>query len=286
MKNFAKNGLKFAILAVAFVLGGCFYSSTNAGVASQDKSQLLLVSAEEMDAAATESYNKVIAQAKSKKILNKNATQTKRVQTIAKNLINQVGVFRTDALSWDWQVNVITENTVNAWCMPGGKIVVYTGIIEKLNLTDAELAAVIGHEIAHALREHSRENASIDLAKNAAIQIGGKLLGASDLAMGVANIASQYTITLPFSRSNETDADVMGTELMARAGYDPNAAVRVWEKMEKLSEGSSLEILSTHPSHESRIAELKEVAVKVAPLYEEAKKSAKTTKKSAKSTKK
>ncbi len=151
--------------------------------------------------------------------------------------------------------------------MPGGTIVVYSGIMEPLNLNDNELAAIIGHEISHALREHSRENASIDLAKNAAITIGGKLLGLDEASMNLANLATKYTITLPFSRSNETEADAMGAELMARAGFDPSSAITLWEKMSKLSSSSALQITSTHPSHSTRINDLKNIIKKVEPLY-------------------
>ncbi|MBC3781116.1 M48 family metallopeptidase, partial [Campylobacter fetus subsp. fetus] len=155
-----------AILAFSLViLGGCFYSSTKPTVSQASHSQLFLVSKEQMDVGAKDAYNEVLIAAKNKNKLNANTKETKRVRDISSRLISQVGAFRSDARSWDWQVNVINESTVNAWCMPGGKIVVYSGIMEKLNLNDNELAAIIGHEISHALREHSRENASIDLAK-------------------------------------------------------------------------------------------------------------------------
>ncbi|OCS01459.1 M48 family metallopeptidase [Campylobacter fetus] len=254
----------FAILALV-ILGGCFYSSTKPTVSQASHSQLFLVSKEQMDAGAKDAYNKVLIAAKNK--LNTNIKETKRVRDISSRLISQVGVFRSDARSWDWQVNVINESTINAWCMPGGKIIVYSGIIEKLNLNDNELAAIIGHEISHALREHSRENASIDLAKNAAITISGKLLGLDEASMNLANLATKYTITLPFSRSNESEADAMGAELMARAGFDPNSAITLWEKMSKLSSSSALQITSTHPSHFARINDLKNIVKKVEPLY-------------------
>ena len=152
--------LTFATLAV--LLTGCFTSSTQAGLVGADRRQLLLVSSETMDQSAAQAYTQTLRSARSKGELNIDPILTKRVQNIAKRLIAQTGVFRKDALKWNWQVNVINEDTINAWCMPGGRIVVYSGIIKRLDLTDAQLAAVMGHEMAHALREHSREQASTD----------------------------------------------------------------------------------------------------------------------------
>jgi predicted Zn-dependent protease len=173
-------------------------------------------------------------------------------------------VFRPDAPQWQWEVNVQATDDVNAYCMPGGKIMVYTGLIEKLQATDAELAAVIGHEIAHALREHSRERISRAYAEQLALAGVAIATGASETTMQV----SAVTFQLPHSREQEAEADRIGLELMARAGYDPNAAVTLWQKMSKLSSGGPPEFLSTHPSGESRIRELEALAPKVLPLYQ------------------
>jgi predicted Zn-dependent protease len=174
-------------------------------------------------------------------------------------------------------VNVITSPEVNAWCMPGGKIAVYTGIIEKLDITDAELAAVMGHEIAHALREHGRERASQELASNAGAALVGAIAevfvpGSGQIGTGLAGVVGHVTYGLPYSRIHETEADRMGVELAARAGYDPRAAIHLWEKMAKLSGGGSgtPSLLSTHPSNEDRIKDLKVFSEKVMPLYEQA----------------
>ena len=262
--------LAFALsLAVSFT--SCT-STTDAGEVSGDRSQLMLVSSEEMNASAEEAYAEVLEEASSNGTLNTSSATTTRVRNIANRLIAQTGTFREDALSWDWEINVITDDTVNAWCMPGGKIVVYTGIINTLSLTDGELAAVMGHEISHALREHSREQASQDALRQLGVSTVSEAVGLGDLGTGVLNLASQYTISLPFSRSHETEADEMGTELMARAGYDPNEAVNIWKKMAALSGNSVPEIMSTHPSNESRIKNLQEVSAKVYHLYEEANK--------------
>ena len=254
-------------LFVCVVLGSCVSSTTAAGAVNADRKQLMIFSEEEMNEGANESYAQIIEESKKSGTLNTDKNTYNRVNTIAKRLIEQVPSFRTDALNWDWQVNVIKEDTVNAWCMPGGKIVVYTGIIETLSLTDAQLAAVMGHEIAHALREHSREQASKEALKNLGIQAIGKFANLSDTSLSIVAMASQYAVTLPFSRANETEADHIGTELMARAGYDPYEAVNVWKKMSQLSGDAVPALMSTHPSHENRIKDLTVIAEKVYPLY-------------------
>lgn len=270
---FMKNFLWILFSSFVLVLFlGCMATTTSAVNVGADRNQLMIVSEEQMEQSANESYAQVIAEAKKSGTLNVDATTVARVRNVAKNLIAQVGAFREDALSWNWQVNVISDNTVNAWCMPGGKIVVYTGIIQSLNLTDSQLAAVMGHEIAHALREHSREQASSETLKNAGIAVVSSVAGLNETGNSLLGLAAQYTLTLPFSRSHETEADHIGTELMARAGYDPNEAVAVWEKMSALGGSQIPEIMSTHPSNTSRIKDLTEISKKVYPLYEAAKK--------------
>lgn len=266
-----KNILPATLIACAAVFSGCLTTkTTEAGAVGADRKQLMIVSEEAMEQSAQEAYAQVLAEAKKNGTLNTNAQTTARVQKIAQRLIAQTPAFRKDAVSWDWQVNVITDSTINAWCMPGGKIVVYTGIIQALDLNDAQLAAVMGHEIAHALKEHSREQASQDQLKNAGISVVSQVAGLNEAASGALTIAAQYTITLPFSRSHEKESDHIGTELMARAGYDPNEAVAVWKKMSALSGSSVPELLSTHPSNESRIKDLETISRQVYPLYEAA----------------
>jgi predicted Zn-dependent protease len=165
-------------------------------------------------------------------------------------------------------VNVQTSKDVNAYCMPGGKIMVYTGLIEQLNATDAELAAVMGHEIAHALREHSRERLSRAYLEQGALAIIGAATGAGDATLALASQISAVTFQLPHSREQEAEADRIGLELMARAGYDPNAAISLWQKMAKASSGGPPEFLSTHPSSGSRIKDLQASLPRVLPLYQ------------------
>ena len=247
-------------------------STTSGGSVGADREQFMLVSAEDMDKQAQEQYAQVLKEAGEAGTLNTDKAVYNRVQSVAQKLIAQTGVFREDALKWDWQVNVIKEDTVNAWCMPGGKIVVYTGIIDSLQLTDGELAAVMGHEISHALKEHSREQASKQYLQQAGISVVSQAAGLGEVGQTVLLLGGQYGLTLPFSRECETEADNMGTELMARAGYDPHEAIKVWEKMNKLGGSSVPQILSTHPSNDNRIKNLTTIAETVYPLYQDTQK--------------
>ncbi len=267
-----KKNIIISLFLVLFIVGCALSSSTKAGAVGADRNQLMLVSSADMRAGAEQSYKQVLAKAKAKGSLNKNASQTKRVRAISKKLIAQVGVFRKDALAWNWEVNVIDEPTLNAWCMPGGKIAFYSGIIEKLKLTDAEIASIMGHEIAHALKEHSRERASQHKLKQIGLVTASAVLGLKQDTLMLANLASKFAIELPFGRSHETEADNMGIELSARAGYNPDAAVNVWRKMQKISKNQPAEFMSTHPSHENRIKNLTKMSKKVYPLYQKAKK--------------
>jgi predicted Zn-dependent protease len=267
---------RFAIAAlVALSLAACS-TTTEEGAVGVQRSQLLLVSSADLDKAAAAQYQQVLQTETPKGNVNRDPQQAERVRGIAKRLIPQTAVFRKDALEWKWEVNVITSPEVNAWCMPGGKIAVYTGIIEKLQITDDELAAVMGHEIAHALREHGRERASQQVAAGAGASLAGIvadifLPGSGQLATQGAGLGAQLGVLLPYSRVQETEADRIGVELAARAGYDPRAAVALWQKMGKLSAGGAPpKILSTHPSHEDRITDLTEFSRRVMPLYEQA----------------
>ena len=267
-------GIAMAALAVVW-LAACS-TTTEQGAVGVERKQLLLVSSAEMDQAAAAAYQNVLKEQTPKGNVNKDAQQTERVRGIAKRLIPQTAVFRKDAPDWKWEVNVLTSPEVNAWCMPGGKIAVYTGIIEKLSITDDELAAVMGHEISHALREHGRERASQQEATGVGASLAGVvadifLPGSGQLATAGAGAAGQLAYNLPYSRLQETEADRMGVELPARAGYDPRAAIALWQKMAKLSSGGAPpQLLSTHPSNDTRIKDLEVFSQRVLPLYEQA----------------
>lgn len=262
-----------AISISVMSLSACVSQSTKSGNVGIERKQLLLISEQEMMQGGAQAYAGVLNEAKQKKQLNTDPVLTKRVRAIANRLIPQTAIFRSDAPKWNWEVNVLKSDELNAWCMPGGKIAFYTGIIEKLQLTDAEIAAIMGHEMAHALREHSRERASNQMLQNVGLIALGALAGVEEKYLGVAALAMQVTLTLPYSRVHEVEADRMGVELAARAGYDPYAAVTLWEKMLKQTKGGTPpEFLSTHPTHENRIEDLKVYAKRVYPLYEQTKK--------------
>jgi predicted Zn-dependent protease len=261
--------------AVLAVVGCQTVQTTRGGSVGVTRQQQMspLVSAAQVDAAAKQQYVAVLKESGQKGQLNRDSTQTERVRRIAQRLIPQTAVFRDDAPAWQWEVNVISSDQVNAWCMPGGKIAVYTGLIEKLKITDDELAAVIGHEISHALREHARERMGRQMATQATTAIGAAAL---EIFTGVridpqiAGTFTQAMFVLPNSRENEQEADRIGVELAARAGYDPRAAVSLWNKMSQVGGGSPPQWLSTHPSHETRVRDLQDYSQRVLPLYEKA----------------
>lgn len=264
--------LPTVICISAFGLLSCSGVTTKKGTVGVERQQMLLISEAEMQQGAKEAYGEILAEAKKNKTLNTDSAMVKRIRTVADRLIPQTKVFREDAPSWNWEVNLLKSDQLNAWCMPGGKIAFYTGIITELKLTDAEIAAIMGHEISHALREHGRERASQALVSQVGLTALSIVTGMEGAAMDASSMVVQTTFLLPNSRTHETEADRMGVELAARAGYDPFAAVSVWQKMAKISKDAPPEFLSTHPSNETRIEDLKRYAQKVKPLYQKTQK--------------
>lgn len=274
IKSFTLNVSVALALLISCVLGACTsVQTTQGGEVGVNRKQTMtsLITSEQIEKEAAQEYAQLMAQAQKKGLLNHNPQQVQRVRAVAARLIPQVGVFRPDAVKWKWEENVLTSKDINAWCMPGGKIAVYTALLERLNLTDDELAAVMGHEIAHALREHARERMGRQLATQTATAVGSIAL---EIFTGVhidpelTGTVSQAVFVLPNSRENEQEADIIGVELAARAGYDPRAALTLWQKMAQASSGGPPEWLSTHPSNETRIRELQVYVQKVMPLYE------------------
>ena len=268
----------FVSFFVVLLVAGCqTVETTKGGTVGVDRQQRMAVSSEEVNAGAQKAYAQMMAEAQKKNALDRDAAQVQRVKNIVSRLVPQTATFRPDAAKWPWEVHVVSLDDVNAWCMPAGKMAVYTGLINKLQITDDELAAVMGHEIAHALREHSREQISQQMGTQAAIGIAGALFGVGELGQGIGNMVADVTLNKPKSRTHETEADRIGVELAARAGYDPHAAVSLWEKMMKLGGSQPPQWLSTHPSNESRIADLKTYSERVMPLYQSAKGSSAAT---------
>ena len=257
------------VLSLA-VLGGC-ETTTTGGAVGANRSQLMLVSSAQLDQMAAQSYAKLRSDAAHKGALNQDHAMLARVRAIAARLEPQTRVFRADAPGWQWEVNVISSNALNAFCMPGGKIMVYSGLINQLHLTDDEIAIVLGHEISHALREHSREQVSQAMAAQTAIGIGAALFGLGEGSAGVANAGYEALIATRFSRTDESEADRIGLELTARAGYDPRAGVSLWQKMINASQGGRPpEFLSSHPAETNRVQQIQSLLPTVLPLYDAA----------------
>jgi predicted Zn-dependent protease len=261
-----------SVLVASLLLTACA-TTTKDSVSGVKRSQFMLLPASSVDKMSSQAYAQTLGEAKKKNTLNADPAMVERVRGISNRLIAQVGVFRPDATKWAWEVNVEKNDQLNAYCMPGGKIMVLSGLVEKINATDDELAAVIGHEIAHALREHGRERMSsayvqqFGLQALAAFVTKGAAAGAINQAAGMG---SQLFFALPNGREQEREADKMGLELSARAGYNPDAAVTLWQKMSANNKGAPPEFLSTHPASENRIKDLQALAPKVRPLYEAA----------------
>lgn len=262
-----------AVMCLGIVLAtvaGC-ETTTSGSAVGANRSQLLLVSSEQLDQMAVEAYAKVKTDASAKGALNKDQAMLNRVRNISTRLQKHTGVFRKDAPGWQWEVNVISSKDLNAFCMSGGKIMVYSGLIQQLNLTDAEIAIVLGHEIAHALREHSREQVSQAMAAQTAIGIGATVLGVGQSGASMASTGYQALVATRFSRNHESEADRMGLELTARAGFDPRAGVTLWQKMINANQGGRPpEFMSSHPAEASRVREIEKLLPTVMPLYEAA----------------
>jgi predicted Zn-dependent protease len=273
-----KLKLKSAMLALVCVLGALPVYAQNDGIPVAKLSRLRGLGGDsaQFDQQSKLQYDQMLKQAHDKDaVASDNNPQLIRLRAIAKRLIPFTTRWNPDAAQWKWEVNLLNSDTVNAFCMPGGRIAFYNGILTKLNLTDDEVAAVMGHEIAHALREHAREQAG----KNTVTQVGSRILGALGSAyFGVdprlgdaaAGMASQG-FALKFSRGDESEADLVGLDLAARAGFDPRAGVALWQKMGAINKSQPISFLSTHPAGKDRIANMNKNMPLVLPVFARAK---------------
>lgn len=260
-----------ALLLVAVLAGPAFAAEapTQEGV-DVKKSRLLLLPKSTVENSSGQQYAQLMRSAAQKNALNVDRQQVERLRAIARNLIPPSARFNEDAKRWRWEVNLVSSKSVNAFCMPGGKIAFFTGILSALHLTDDEAAMIMGHEIAHALLEHGRARMSEQVLKNVGVGVAAMLLNLGHGSASALSQAADLAVSLPFSRQHETEADLVGMELGARAGYDPRAAVSVWQKMSKLGGKQPPQFLSTHPGHATRIKEIEANLPRVLPLYEEA----------------
>lgn len=270
---------KLAALVIAAALSGMVATSTPLLAREPEKTDGVkvgnpsfvrkLVSAEQVERAGSQQYAQLVQKSNREGVLLlENHPTVQRVRRIAEQLLPFANKFNERAKDWQWEVNVFKAPTINAFCMPGGKIAFFTGIIDTLRLTDDEIAMVMGHEIAHALREHARERMAKSQLTNFGIQAVSILLGQT---AGVLAQAGGGLYSLKFSRGDETDADLVGMELAARAGYNPESGIVLWQKMAQASKGAPPQWLSTHPANTTRIQTIKDHLKEAMPLYEAAK---------------
>ncbi|QDX82698.1 hypothetical protein B9N43_16515 [Denitratisoma sp. DHT3] len=259
----------FPALALAAFLAGCAANPISG------RSQLLLVSESSAIADSIQAYQGMVGKLEKEGKISHDAKLNARVQRITDRLIDQAVLYRPETRDWAWSVKVIEDpKTINAWCMPGGKMAIYTGLIEKIKPTDDELAQIMGHEISHALLKHGAEKMSMQMAAGvAAIAIGvsGSNSGNGGKRQAGAELALLGLVLLPNSRGAESEADRIGLELAARAGFHPHAAVTLWEKMMQASgDNSRFDWLSTHPASSKRLEELSAQELDILPFYEAA----------------
>lgn len=253
-----------SLLATIVLSSGCATSPTG-------RSQLMLVSEAQAISASKKAYANTVQELKKEDKLVTGTALTRRVNRITNNLIQHAKVMRPATARWAWEVKVIDDpEEVNAWCMAGGKMAIYTGLLEKVKPTDDELAQVMGHEISHALANHTAERMSTAMATSLGVAVLGIATDSDAVTMGAATVAATLAIELPNSRAGESEADEIGIELAARAGYDPRAAVTLWQKMGQVGGDTPPQFLSTHPSPENRQQRLKALGDKLMPVYQKA----------------
>jgi Zn-dependent protease with chaperone function len=263
------NRLGGAGLGFTALLASHAHAQVDVGQASGIRK---LIPADTLEASARQQYRQTLGEAESKGALAPDDyPQLKRLRAIAAKLIPFTAQWNPDSRKWKWEVNLIGSKQINAWCMPGGKIAFYTGILDQLQLTDDEVAMIMGHEMAHALREHSRERLAKSRATGMGLSVASQLLGLGQLGDVAANLGTQL-LTLKYGRDDETEADLVGLEIAARGGFKPEASVQLWKKMLSATGAGKgqLPFLSTHPSGNNRIQELEANLPKVAHLYAQA----------------
>ena len=258
-----------AFLLAAAAVSAPTFAQVNVGRASSLRK---LVPADQIEQAGAQQFVATVKEAQQKQALVANDhPQAQRLNRIARRIIPFTAAWNPRASDWRWEVALINSDQINAFCLPGGKIAFYTGILDQLNLSDDEAAMVMGHEMAHALREHARERLAKSTATSLGLRLGSELLGLGNLGAAAADMGTQL-LTLRFSREDESEADLVGLELAARAGYRPDASVSLWQKMGKANGAGGLAFLSTHPSGPQRIETLRSNVPKVQGLYEAARK--------------
>ena len=248
-------------LAFCFLIAACATSPTG-------RRQLMLVSEDSAIASSAQAYVQEVGKLKQEGKLSSDRALIRRVNNITERLVAQAIQWRPDSADWEWSVAVIDDpETVNAWCMAGGRMAIYTGLINQIQPTDDEIAQVMGHEIGHALANHTAEKMSVAMASSIGVVAVGIAADNKGAAVAGAAAAAALAVTLPNSRAAETEADRIGIELAAKAGYDPAAAVTLWRKMNNLPGGKPPQFLSTHPDPENRERRLADLGPEMEPYY-------------------
>lgn len=257
-----RSAIAAATLAVA--LAGC---TSVADMVGYDSNTL--------NESAAKSYGQVMQQARNKQVLDTTSQTSRRIHSVFNRLRPHAERANQTGVAFNWQMSVIKSNELNAWAMPGGKMAMYTGMVDRLKLSNDEIAAVVGHEMAHALLEHSKKAIGQQVLTGLAANVGGSIVaastGISSDAIGLSSdLLSQYGVNMPFSRSQEREADALGVRLMAEAGYNPQAAVSVWEKMNQVSDNNNAwnAITSSHPTNNARMQAIRNMLPEVMPVYE------------------
>ncbi len=261
-----KRLLPLTLFAAA--VSGCATSPTG-------RSQLMIVSPDSAIVESQKAYVSTVTELDSGKQLITDPVWVKRIATITGRLVTEAVSQYPQTADWKWSVAIINDaDTLNAWCMAGGRMAIYSGIVTQLNLNDDEIAQIMGHEISHAIANHTAERMSRAVLMNAGLTATAAATDNNELALGGTALAAKLALELPNSRTAESEADRIGIELATRAGYRPQAAVSLWEKMEKAAGGSTPEFLSTHPSPKNRAATLKKLGQQMLTLNPQLKKAA------------
>ncbi len=260
--NKIKNALLLTTITTITTLAGCTTVADMAGYSSSS-----------LNADAAKNYSQVVSSASSQGAVDNKSNTAIRVKNVFNRMKPYADRANTTGVPFDWQITVIRSPELNAWAMPGGKMAFYTGVVEKLKLTDAEIAAIMGHEMTHALSEHSKKDAGQKILTSLALQLGGAAIQQkTGLNAEAMSLISDYGLDKPFSRNQESQADAGGLRLMAQAGYNPEAAVGVWQKMEAANGRSNtiVTLMSTHPNSGQRIAKIQALLPEVMPIYQAA----------------
>jgi predicted Zn-dependent protease len=269
MKNTKHNGLALKLtlsLLISFI-NSANAQSTAGSMPPPPSALNSMVSAESIEQQGAKNYSEIMIKARDdRSLVAPDQAVFKRVKLISNKLIEQAKMINPRSKSWEWYVNVIRSEQANAFCLPGGKIAVYTGIIDKLALTDDELAAIIAHEMAHAVQEHAREQAAKENLTGTLVSLGSQALGLGEIGK-LAISAGAGLLNLRFSRDDENDADIVGLHISSKSGYDPRAAIVLWRKMNTLNGSGSFQWLSTHPLSTNRITNIEKQLPFIMPNF-------------------